>query len=354
MTRDELRELANDNQVSAYLHLIRAGETSQNPSAYSELFGGGSFDSFADHPRKAITKGRVTSTAAGAYQFLATTWDSLVRKYGFTDFAPSSQDQAAIALIAEKRGAIEAIKAGDINAAIRLTNRIWASLPGSPYGQPTRTYEQASQVFQEYGGVLADEAGSSVSLIADTQKTQEVKPVGIFAALLPTILQMVPQLISVFGSSSDSEVAKRNQAAGVVVADTLIKATQASNLADAVGKLQSDPAALDAAHEAINVLIPQLLEVGGSGIDGARKSASAGDQIPFYKNPAVLITVLLVPLVYMVAAEILFNISGQVWSDDIKMMFVTAIVSGLLASITGFFLGSSLGSQKKDAALGAK
>jgi hypothetical protein len=77
------------------------------------------------------------------------------------------------------------------------------------------------------------------------------------------------------------------------------------------------------------------------------------DQLPFYKNPAV-------------HHRRAFNSAdlhgrgvscsslGQTWSDDIKMMFVTAIVSGLLGSVTGFFLGSSLGSQKKDAALGAR
>ena len=50
----------------------------------------------------------------------------------------------------------------------------------------------------------------------------------------------------------------------------------------------------------------------------------------------------------MVAAAVLFGIGGQTWSDDIKTLLVTAIVTGALGSITGFFLGSSLGSQRKN------
>jgi len=51
-----------------------------------------------------------------------------------------------------------------------------------------------------------------------------------------------------------------------------------------------------------------------------------------------------IPLIYGAAYLVL---TGEKFSQDAKMMVVTAIFSGLLAAGTGFFLGSSLGSQRK-------
>jgi len=139
MMQDYAALLANDN-VQAFLALIRKTEG----ATYDTLFGGGKFDSFADHPRQAITRplgGKsITSTAAGAYQFLSKTWDECARACGFTDFSPASQDMAALFLI-QRRGALDAVKDADWRVAITKCNREWASLPGSPYGQPVKTMD---------------------------------------------------------------------------------------------------------------------------------------------------------------------------------------------------------------------
>lgn len=142
--------LAHEN-VSAFLRLIRQGETSQLPLAYQMLFGGGFFASFADHPRVAITRGSLTSTAAGAYQILEGTWDRLCDQYGFPDFSPACQDQACVALI-KGRQALNDVMNGDLDEAIRKCAPEWASLPGSQYGQPTQDQAKAQAVYLAYGG----------------------------------------------------------------------------------------------------------------------------------------------------------------------------------------------------------
>jgi len=133
-------DLLGDENCRAFLALIRRCEG----AGYNTLFGGGTFAGWADHPRQKVTRmagGRaLTSSAAGAYQFLARTWDDCVTATGLTDFSPASQDIAALWLI-DRREALGDVIAGEWLAAIGKCNKEWASLPGSPYGQPTRSME---------------------------------------------------------------------------------------------------------------------------------------------------------------------------------------------------------------------
>lgn len=346
MTRDELLGIVAHDNVSAFLRLIRQGESSQDDSAYTVMFGGKHFESIEDHPRIKNTAAGLTSTAAGAYQFLARTWDEMAKQYGLNDFGPTNQDIAACGLIL-RRKALDDVVAGRIHEAIRKCRLEWASLPGSTYGQPTQKLEKAIAVYQQYGGRLASQAAP----VAVAPK--EVKPMApIVLPLLEMAASLIPQLGSLFGSGS--EVSNRNLQAGKVIADTLVKATESVNLQEAVERIQNDPASLQAAKAAVAQVWPEITESGGGGIKAAREAAFAPDQVPFWRNPAFVIALAILPLVYMVATSILFGVGQQTWSDDIKMMFVTAVVSGALGSITGFFLGSSLGSQKKDSLLGGR
>ncbi|MFL6675884.1 MAG: glycoside hydrolase family 104 protein [Massilia sp.] len=149
-------DAVQDPQVWAFLQLIRAGEGTTGPDGYRTMFGGGLFASYADHPRRAITRGSITSTAAGAYQFLSRTWDEMASAYGLADFSPANQDVAAVGLI-KRRGALADVLAGRFRDAIDKCSKEWASLPGSPYGQPTLSYVQAQDILLAHG---ADILGS--------------------------------------------------------------------------------------------------------------------------------------------------------------------------------------------------
>jgi hypothetical protein len=169
----------------------------------------------------------------------------------------------------------------------------------------------------------------------------------IVVPILSVLASLIPELGKMFGSGS--EVANRNIAAGTLIADKLVQITQAVNLQEAAEKIQNDPETLRLARLAVSDVVA-LMEVGG-GIPEARRAAFNPDQVPPWKNPAVWFAAAVIPLVYLVAVAVLFGVGDQSWSDDIKTLFVTAIVTGALGSMTGFFLGSSMGSQKKDAAL---
>ena len=145
----------NNRNVRAILNLIRAGEGTAGPNGYRTLFGGGLFESFADHPRQRITRtmgGRpITSTAAGAYQFLASTWDETARIMGLPSFSPGNQDLGAMGRIAA-RGALEDVKAGRFEVAVKKIAKEWASMPGSPYGQPVISWDKARAIYASAGG----------------------------------------------------------------------------------------------------------------------------------------------------------------------------------------------------------
>jgi len=149
-------DLKNQN-VQAFLRVIRRGEGTSDQDGYRRHFGGELFTSYADHPRKVITKtfaGRkLSSSAAGAYQFLTSTWDETARIMGLKDFTPASQDLGAVGRIAA-RGALDDVKAGRFDLAIKKVAKEWASMPGSPYGQPVISLATARNVYTSAGGAI--------------------------------------------------------------------------------------------------------------------------------------------------------------------------------------------------------
>lgn len=158
LTLQEADVLTYDKNVQAFLAVIRHAEGTAGPDGYRMLFGGRLFDNYADHPRIVVTLpaggGVISSSAAGAYQILERTWDDIQSHLELPDFSPASQDAAAVYLI-ERRGALEDVKAGNFDAAIAKVAKEWASLPGSPYGQPTKSLAEVTRIYTDAGGALA-------------------------------------------------------------------------------------------------------------------------------------------------------------------------------------------------------
>lgn len=148
--------LLGNRNVQAILRVIRAGEGTADDGGYSRLYGGAQFSGYADHPRQSIRKWGITSTAAGAYQFLSRTWDETRRIMNLPDFSPRSQDLGALGRIAA-RGALADVLAGRFTTAIRKLNKEWASLPGSPYGQKTMRFDAALAIYQGNGGMQVEQ-----------------------------------------------------------------------------------------------------------------------------------------------------------------------------------------------------
>jgi muramidase (phage lysozyme) len=131
---------------------------------YNVMYGGGRFSDYSHHPNQAIPirsgpNAGKTSSAAGRYQFLGSTWDAMAHKLGLTDFSPASQDKAAWALASEtyrrKTGGdlAAALQSGDPRVIAGVGHALsgtWTSLPGGiEQGQGANRFVQA---FNRYLG----------------------------------------------------------------------------------------------------------------------------------------------------------------------------------------------------------
>lgn len=348
MTRDDLLAISREPNVAAFLRALRLGEGTRDDAGYRRIVGGGTFESFADHPRQMVWLPRyaVNSSAAGAYQFLGKTWDGLVRQYGFPSFEPQWQDAGAVGLIIGRK-ALDAVRRGDIRAAIALCRNEWASLPGSPYGQRTEAMDAVLLEYKRWGGTLTagEPAEQQPAPIEHhdfppepAQEQKRMDPISIALALIPTAVKAIPELAKWF--RDDVPVSERNVGLATKVLDTITEATGAVNAMEAVQKISADPAALEQARAAVIPML-ELVEAGGGGIASARKFDLDGQAADWQWNQsaAFLAVLLLLPLVYMAAAAVLFQVGGD-WPNEVRASALMMIL-GIAISIGAFYWGSS-------------
>ena len=137
----------------ALLNTIRYAEgtwTNGEDKGYRTLYGGGRFQDLSHHPEKVVVK-RYSSAAAGAYQFLPTTWKGLAKELRLNSFKPKHQDQAALHLV-KRRGALQEIDSrGLTTAAMAQLAPEWASFPTrsgrSAYGQPVKSHQELASFY---------------------------------------------------------------------------------------------------------------------------------------------------------------------------------------------------------------
>lgn len=164
------------SSVDAFLWMIGAAETSlramEDGTAFRTFYGGSLFSDLSDHPvltgervgvplpesfcRAAGRRAGCVSTAAGAFQILAPTWESVRRACSWgprlPDFSHASQIEAARRLL-EQSGALAALAMDDFSGAVALASRLWASLPGSTAKQGGRSLEWVASTYSDALGV---------------------------------------------------------------------------------------------------------------------------------------------------------------------------------------------------------
>ena len=158
--RKKINMSAENNNVQAFLKMIRYAEGTAGANGYKTLFGGKLFTDFSKHPNVKVAffnkqkNKQDYSTAAGAYQILYVTWLELQIKLGLKDFSPESQDKAAIEKI-RQRGALQDVINGNFAAAVNKVSKEWASMPGAGYKQPEKKLAELITIYKNNGGQLA-------------------------------------------------------------------------------------------------------------------------------------------------------------------------------------------------------
>lgn len=363
MTRADLRAALAHPNVAAFLRVIREGESRQTDEGYRLENDGTKTGRLlpecpVDHPSKGLKS--PPGRAFGAYQFLASTWAGLVKRYGFEDMSPGCQNEGAVALIAG-RGALDEVMAGDIERAFYLLEDEWTSLPGG--AEENAATDRARETFLKWGGTLAGAADpdawqkhehygetvtESTTRPIPSADEQEANMAPLILPLLQVAAQFLPQLAEKFGSGS--EVANRNLAAGKVLADAITTATNSPNLQAAVEKMAAgDGEAVKAAKVAVSQAWPDLFEIGG-GIAAARKAADAYASAEWWRMfavPQTWIAFLLLGLVYIAMGNVTGLFGFQGWTPELRSNVVFAIVGVAIGSVSGYYFGTSQGSQRK-------
>ncbi|WP_426111322.1 paar repeat-containing protein [Massilia sp. PWRC2] len=155
----ENREALKNANAQAFLKAIADAEGGDYDFKYGAVKGRRNdpwrFTDYSTHPGPG--SGGVT-TAAGMYQITKATWeDHGERRMGLTDFTPETQDLIAVSIL-RGSGAIEKIKAGDIQSGVAEASHQWASLPkgrglSGRYNQPYVQFERFEAAYKAAGGI---------------------------------------------------------------------------------------------------------------------------------------------------------------------------------------------------------
>ena len=144
-----------DNAAAWRLVIMHAEGTVKNKNPYGVMFGGGTFDNTKGHPDTVVHGGKYSSAAAGAYQFMPFTWDTVMRQLGLPPNSPmtkETQDKAATHLAMQRGVDIRTAPFTRENVA-KLAPE-WASLPTlsgqSYYGQPVKAFQNLKAIFGKY------------------------------------------------------------------------------------------------------------------------------------------------------------------------------------------------------------
>jgi lysozyme len=350
-----IAEALQSPNVHAFLRAIRLGEGTLDADGYRRIVGGELFTSFADHPRKRvwIERYQVWSTAAGAYQFLAGTWDEMRAKYALRDFSPGEQDKAAIGLLI-RRKALDDIIAGRIEDAIAKCRLEWASLPGSLYGQRTESMQRVLDTYIASGGSFAPAAPAPAEAVTELVEeapptpqqiaaspnsvSVEAEPMDPFTATaIAALVREIPGLIRSFGS--DGRVTERNAKAAEILINSVQAATGTQNAQAAVEAVRASPEVRQQVTQRLEADgWFEITEAGGGGIEGARAYSTAMKGEDVRHIPAFWITLALLPLLYGTVWIVLTG-SSDAFSGELRAAIASSVVTGILGGVIGYWLG---------------
>lgn len=378
LTLEGLRAALTYPNVRAWLAALQLGEVAKQyrwtPDAYRQLYGGGLFDSLARHPNQKVTAGGYTSTAAGAYQALIGTWRDFCADVGEQDDLPfTAENQDLFAVWAtRRRDALPDVIAGRIEAAVAKCGREWASLPGSPYGQPTVTMDAFRACYLTHGGTLDNaellqpaapiEDHSPVDLPPRPTEEWSMPIPAIVLGLIQAAASVLPVIATIRGDKTQASATQNLTIAGKVL-DGISTAVGAVNHQQAVEMITLDPVAREKADAAIRAQYFDLMKFAQEqdGIAWERSEKSVSDARSFAEKMlgqegwqsigfGVLIGVLAI-LIIVGAGWMLWRLAELATTDQTTRGLIVGAAIAMLGQVVSYFFGSSSSSRQSGEAL---
>jgi muramidase (phage lysozyme) len=132
------------------------GTRGYSEDGYDVMFSFKIMNSCNKHPNQCLKFGSSCSTAAGRYQFLKGTWDSVKNANGLSNFEPESQEVGAKYLVNTVRHVTvpqgRAMTSSEFSNAMSKLSWEWASLPPGRYGQPNKSSSQMRNFYCNLAG----------------------------------------------------------------------------------------------------------------------------------------------------------------------------------------------------------
>lgn len=175
------------------------------------------------------------------------------------------------------------------------------------------------------------------------------KPVAPFlVAALPALISALPEFAKIFAKPG---VAERNVEAAVKASEIIMQATGATNIQEAVEKVENEPEAAEAANTALRSsqadimdLVERMARLDEQSIADARQFYR--EDKPVYKHWH-FVHILSLLFVLLGGGAAIFVLATSQDATERAMALQTLLVVGF-ASVAGFWLGSSRSSQVKD------
>lgn len=132
------------------------GTRDYSKDGYNVMFSFKLMSSCNKHPNQCLAFGSSCSTAAGRYQFLKGTWDSVKGANALANFEPESQEIGARYLVNTVRKVTvpqgRPMTASEFTNAMSKLSYEWASLPPGRYGQPNKSASQMRNMYCSLAG----------------------------------------------------------------------------------------------------------------------------------------------------------------------------------------------------------
>lgn len=237
---------------------------------------------------------------------------------------------------------LKRLNAGDYAGAAGQFG-LWINAAGKPMPGLVRRRAEEKAMFLSGGPVHTSPAPATKP---EPAKEAPVALRAILAALLPSLIQVVPKLGKMFGSGS--EVSERNVAAVTMAMDVAKEALGAKSAQEAIETALADPEAAQQVRQAIESRWLELSEAGGDGIAGARAAALAYSQQDgprFWLNPAFWVSIILLTMPIMLLIDV-FYVHPESYVGEIRTQIVTGILL-VIGMVGGYWIGTSFSSARK-------